>query len=195
MEAYKKYNKRKNFISKNGGNTPRKMCIVGKSNLDLNDSIFKDFYSDKKHIEMLSEIARENIHEINFENEKYVINVLKEKGDTHGWHLDDYTYALVLVNRSPHINNGGSLEYVSHVNFDGASKLDVESLENILRNSVVNSVYIPNNNIYLMKTNTTLHRVSPLQTLDFRMSTTLSYATKQDLLLVENHKSIVDLYE
>ncbi|MEU8435238.1 hypothetical protein AB0F18_20410 [Streptomyces sp. NPDC029216] len=73
-------------------------------------------------------------------------------GDTHGVHTDDYPYALVLFLEAPDTPaDGGLLQYVPHT-----SALDV------LDNGPVHTRHHRAGDAYLLRSDTTAHRVSPL---------------------------------
>ena len=41
-----------------------------------------------------------------------VINILEARENTHGWHLDDPLYALVIIAEHPSYKYGGNLQYI-----------------------------------------------------------------------------------
>lgn len=59
-----------------------------------------------------SEIADDTVFECPYEPEQYVITELTAVGDTHGWHWDDYSFALVWVIDCPPVEHGGFVQCV-----------------------------------------------------------------------------------
>jgi hypothetical protein len=192
LEAYKLFGKRKEFISKHGGHTPRIMYTVSKDNIDKAGNIIKDFYYNKKNLKLLSTILKENIHVLPYEDEKYVINIQRHKGDTHGWHWDDYAYALLLCVEAPKKEDGGFLQSI--YNKDN-NKFDIETLNQIISSNpkIVESVY-KTGDMYLLYGSKALHRVHPLVNDANRMTICFTYCNDQDLREQKEHGSVVDLY-
>lgn len=191
--AYEKYGKRKDFISLHGGKTPRNMFTVSKSNIDLAGDAIKEFYNDPAQCELLSQIGKEKVSCLTYENEKYIINGLGMENDTHGWHFDDYSYALVLIIRTPPVQYGGCVEYVPNSN-NSTQRAEFDDINSILSSHVVNRRWFPDKTLYLMKSMTTLHRVTPISENHNRLSLALSYANESDNN-VNSHTSVTDLYD
>ena len=85
--------------------------------------------------------------------ERHVLNILHRQGDTHGAHTDDYPYALVLFLRAPdQPGHGGLLEYVPHA----------PSLQAMSDASAVRTAHHRAGDAYLLRSDTTAHRVTPL---------------------------------
>jgi len=193
IDAYTKYGKRKDFISVHGGKTPRNMFTVSNANIDLAGTIITDFYNDPIQCELLSKLGKEKVSCIPFDNEKYVINGLGKENDTHGWHFDDYSYALVLIIKTPPIGCGGCVEYVPNSN-NTTQRADFENIDDIFRDRVVNRRWFPNKTMYLMKSLTTLHRVTPIVSDYDRLSLAMAYGNVSDNN-VKSHTSVFDLYD
>ena len=191
QDALKLYGKRKEFVSINGGNTPRLMMTVGKPRIDLTGNRIGSFYNDIRVRELISLIAGEPVNPIEYENEQYVINCLMAGGDTHGWHFDDYSYALVCIVEATPFGTGGCVEYIPNCN-DGTHRANYNDLERIIKDSTTQQVWYPSQSIYLMRSLTTLHRVNPIQPGYRRVSIAMSYGIGSDI--VQDHQNIVDLY-
>ncbi len=196
--AFRLYGKRKDFISVNGGGTPRNMFTVSKANIDVTGNEISKLYRNPELLRILCEIAGETVSPIHYEKEKYVINVLAHGGDTHGWHFDDYSWALVVIVKTPPQGGGGYLQYVPNSN-DGSHRADFSKMESILKNGPIHTTCYPSKTVYLMRSLMTLHRVSPVELGHDRMSIALSYGIESDWevegsSITDAHKNIEDLY-
>jgi hypothetical protein len=187
LSAFKEKAKRKDFISKYGGNTPRHMYTVSKQNIDLHcGSFFYDFY--KNTIPLLSKLTNEPVLETPYIPEMYVINGLNDPNDTHGWHWDDYKYALVFIAQVPPKGCGAEVETIpdtGHLN---------KSIEEILDSHAPHRSYFEENSIYLLLGEETLHRVTPIKEGYTRIGVAFTYTDAKDLLVPKNNQSIEDLY-
>ncbi len=187
LSAFKAKAKRKDFISKYGGNTPRHMYTVSKENIDLHcGSVFYDFY--KNTISLLSQITNETILETPYIPEMYVINGLNDPNDTHGWHWDDYKYALVFIAEVPPEGCGAEVETIPHT-----GSLN-KSIEEVLYSHIPTQSYFKENSVYLLLGEETLHRVTPIKEGYNRIGVAFTYTDDGDLLLPKNNQSINDLY-
>lgn len=128
---------------------------------------------------LLSIIAGENVHRVPYAPEEYIINNQCGPGDTHGWHWDDYAFALIHVVESPNPLAGGRIEYIQNVTWD---KEDSEKcVKKALENRLITSMHVQSGETYFMKTNTTLHRISPLTEDSNRIAIIYSFASENDL--------------
>jgi hypothetical protein len=187
LSAFKAKAKRKDFISKYGGNTPRHMYTVSKENIDIHcGSIFYDFY--KNTIPLLSQITNESVLESPYVPEMYVINGLNDPNDTHGWHWDDYKYALVFIAEVPPEGCGAEVETIPHTGHLNTS------IEEVLKSHTANKTYFKVNSVYLLLGEETLHRVNPIREGYSRIGVAFTYTDANDLLLPKNNQSINDLY-
>ncbi|MRH91359.1 hypothetical protein GFY24_28625 [Nocardia sp. SYP-A9097] len=73
------------------------------------------------------------------------------------WHWDDYTFALVLVVECPPLEDGGFVQTVAHTT---RSRFQSEVYRTLTRNPI-HSHELQAGDLYLMRTDTTLHRVHP----------------------------------
>ena len=128
---------------------------------------------------ILGMIAGESVHRVPYLPEEYIINNQSAKGDTHGWHWDDYAFALIHVVEAPDPLYGGRVEYVPNVvwNKESAGKCIKAALEKEL----ITSMHVRTGETYFMKTNTTLHRISPLLGETNRIAIVYSFASDSDL--------------
>ncbi|MEV6069948.1 hypothetical protein AB0L82_25650 [Nocardia sp. NPDC052001] len=73
------------------------------------------------------------------------------------WHWDDYAFALVLVVECPPLEDGGFVQTVAHTRRDW----DHSDIHRTLTRNPIHSWELTAGDLYLMRTDTTLHRVHP----------------------------------
>ncbi|MFJ7206152.1 hypothetical protein ACIQWR_21770 [Streptomyces sp. NPDC098789] len=84
--------------------------------------------------------------------ERHVLNILHRVGDTHGAHTDDYPYALVLFLEAPeHPADGGLAQFTPHTTV----LRDVDDERAATAHHAAGDAY-------LLRSDTTAHRVTPL---------------------------------
>ena len=124
------------------------------------------------HFELVSVIARvagEPIYPCNHPEELIVCNFLLAQGSTHGWHLDDPPYALILVLEAPAPGAGGELEFIpgwadlNHelgLDPDGPADAGVAAAQ---AEGLIRSVDHRSGDAYLLRADRCAHRVAPLR--------------------------------
>lgn len=172
--------KRRDLTLAETGGTPRAYQSVGRDVIRQdNGSITRLFESDAIR-DYLSDIAGERLHKVPYAAEEYIVNAQMRAGDTHGWHWDDYSFALIWMVEAPGATQGGRLEFITDTVWD---KDDPRAcLEHYLTRREVRSRYIEAGTCYLMRANTTLHRVAPLTENGRRAVIVFTYASDADLV-------------
>ena len=161
------------------GGTPRAYHSVGRDVIKQQCKLIPAFYESPDVLELLSLVAGEPLHRVPYEPEEYIVNSQNRLGDTHGWHWDDYAYALVWVVESPDPLVGGRVEFIPNVNWDKANT-DQQMLS-LLENRTVVSKHIKAGRCYLLKARYALHRVAPLIKPTRRTVIVFTYANTHDL--------------
>ncbi|MBA8902085.1 hypothetical protein [Phyllobacterium sp. P30BS-XVII] len=110
--------KRRDLNLASTGNTPRHYRSVGRDVVYADNGIITTFFESEEIRRYLSNIADENLNKVPYEPEEYIINSQEKSGDTHGWHWDDYAFALIWVVDAPHPLRGGRIEYVNDTVWD-----------------------------------------------------------------------------
>jgi hypothetical protein len=95
-----------------GPDTPRVLSVLGATSL-LADSRAAILYVHFEIVRVIAGVTGEDVRACGHEEELMVCNLLLSEGSTHGWHLDDPPYALVIVLEAPAPGGGGELEYIS----------------------------------------------------------------------------------
>ena len=157
-----------------------------------NGRIIPAFFHSEVIRNFLSFLHCAEVLKVPYEPEEFIINRQQYTGDTHGWHWDDYTFALIWMVEAPKPGDGALIEYVPDTIWD---KSDYENCVNkVLEANTVQSLYVPQDCCYFMKANTTLHRVSPLTGDSRRTVIVFTYASAEDLSDAITHESMEEIY-
>lgn len=140
-----------------GSGTPRHMSCLGGQKLRESEDYFDIVHRDMELVALLEEISRLSVKPSQHPQECFVVNILHQTGDTHGWHLDDPELALVVV--CEQTCKGGKLQVVQWeqegiVNFDSLIKKNT---------TIVKTVELHYQDVYLLHASKIIHRISPLQ--------------------------------
>jgi hypothetical protein len=168
------------------GATPRKYRVVGRDTLAATCPASASFYRSEPLLALLSGVAGEAVVPVPYEPEELIATRLESAGDTHGWHWDDYGFALVWVLRAPPPSDGAALEFVTGVPW---CKTDPR-LEAILADRVPVRAHVAGGTVYLLRTDTTLHRVTPLRRDVRRDALCFSYAAACDVARNVSHETL-----
>ncbi|MFE7093371.1 hypothetical protein ACFVBL_02265 [Streptomyces erythrochromogenes] len=132
--------------------TPRHMTTLGGRVIAEKSRLVPELYRDPELLALLSGLIGEEALPVPDPVERHVLNILHHQGDTHGAHTDDYPYALVIFLEAPATpEEGGLLEYLP----DAASLHDLES-------GRARTAHHHPGDAYLLRSDTTAHRVTPL---------------------------------
>jgi hypothetical protein len=168
------------------GGTRRSYRIAGRAALDAASPAFGRSYRSPELLGLVSRIAGEDVVPVPYEPEEFIATRLEQRGDVHGWHWDDYSYALVWVLRAPPPAAGGGVELVRNVPWD---KADPRVAEHLQRN-MIERFHPPSGSAYLLRANATLHRVAPLSDAAVRDVLCFSYAGAADFGRAVTHETI-----
>ncbi len=154
-----------------GYKTPRFLSTLGGSAILENSRMLNILYSHHDLISLLSEIVGEQLYLCKHENEFMVFNYLNAKKSTHGWHLDDPTYAIIICFESPESEEDGRVELIKkwtdYCGVNGRSPEDdvVDLVEQARRENLVTTLpVLRSNDAYVLRTDRTLHRVTEIRT-------------------------------
>lgn len=175
------------------GGTPRAYLSVGRDAIHKDQGPITKFFQSEVIRTYLSQIAGETLHRVPYEPEEYIVNSQNQAGDTHGWHWDDYTFALIWMVEAPDCWDGGRVEFMKDTVWD--KDRPREQLEELLTQREVQSRYIRSGTCYLMRANTTLHRVAPLTGNSRRTVIVFTYASDADLKDESiSHETMEEIY-
>ena len=148
--------------------TPRKLLTLGGSTIKQNSPSLRKLYTNSSILNFIKQVVQEEVFFCQHPEEWMVINYLNEQGSTHGWHLDDPEFALILLLE---INGeGGNVEIINYyMNKLQSSCSRDEIIHNIpaivekgRQERAVFSKQIQSGTAYLLRGGQCLHRVSEL---------------------------------
>ncbi|WP_338523025.1 ArpA protein [Pseudomonas batumici] len=154
----KNHAKRRDFLIESTGNTPRYLSNVSRDNIEEFGKYIPLAYNSKYLMSLIGHIVKEEIIPTPWKWDNYIINSQHKSGDTHGWHWGDYPYTIIWIIEAPSIESGGLLECVPHTYWDKKNP----RVENLLVENTIDSYFHMTGDVYLLKADTTLHRVKPL---------------------------------
>jgi hypothetical protein len=171
-------------------NSPRYMRNVTAADIRAHAGATVDLYRSPAFIRALSSVAGEQVLECPYEPEHYVITHLERPGDTHGWHWDDYSFGVIFVVDCPDVEFGGFVQTVPNTAWD---KRNPQVFKQLVNNPIYSYELQPGD-IYLLRTDTTLHRVHPVEEGAKRTIINMAYAAERDLSKEISHETMEDLF-
>lgn len=159
-----RFGKDRDMVFEITDNTPRSMTTVGQPLIKEYGPLIDAFYFSPTLLDFASSVVGERLHTCPYAGEHYVVSRLRKSGDTHGWHWDDYSYGIILVLETPHYTDGGFVQAVPHTSWNK----EHPDVHGALLSSQVRSYALEAGDCYLVKTNTTMHRVYPIRGEDAR---------------------------
>lgn len=190
-ELLQKYAVRRNVQVKATSNTPRIMNNVGQPIIAQEAQLIPTLYHSKVLMQFLSVIVGRKVTPCPYEKEKFVINQMSKKGDTHGWHWDDYSYSFVWLLESPPPELGGVLEIVPNTRWDKSNP----RVEYYLEKFPILQRHHSTGDTYLIKGDTTMHRVAPLKKDVSRVILSIAWANEDDLNKQISHETMIEMYD
>jgi hypothetical protein len=173
-------------------NTPRIHDTVSRSAIFENGVLIPAIYKSPDLWRFLAQLlSRPGIVTVPYEPEQIVINRMTKTGDTHGWHWDDYPYVMIWITEATSEDDGGVLEFVCDTTWDKADP----KIDHYLSTRSITRCYPPTGSVYFLKSDTALHRVTPLAR-DGAVRTILAYsfASPKDLERAITHESMEEIY-
>lgn len=158
------------------GFTPRAMTVV-RSEAISKCELISSIYLSLVFRALVERIAGEPINSCPSADEEFLITRHEKKGDTHGWHWGDFSFAVIWVLQAPEIEAGGLLQVVPHTNWDKSNP----RINHYLCDNPVHTFYFKSREIYLLRTDTTLHRTIPLTRDTTRIILNMTYASAAEL--------------
>ncbi|MFF0452951.1 hypothetical protein [Nocardia africana] len=169
--------------------TPRRMRNVTRTQIAENGIAIQQAYESPEVAEAVAAVAGQPVYACPYEPEQFVITQLDRPGDTHGWHWDDYSFALVWVAECPNTVDGGFVECVPDTAWDKRRP----AIEQVLRDCTVHRLEAGPGQVYLMRASTTLHRVHPIR-LGRRTIVNMAFATEDELFRPVSHETMDALW-
>jgi hypothetical protein len=174
------------------GNSPRRYDAISRDDIVEGSTLIPSLYRSPELLRFLARLTgEEEIIHVPHEPEEVLITRMAEPGDSHGWHWDDYPFAMIWLIDAPPAEDGATVEFIPHTTWDKENpRIDEHLVEHEIRRRNP-----PTGSIYLLRADTALHRVSPL-TREGAVRTVLvfSFATPADLEREVSHESMEDVY-
>jgi hypothetical protein len=159
------------------GGTPRFMSVVRSETIAEQGGMITRLYGCEPFVDALGRIAGERPQPCPARDENFLITRQEKVGDTHGWHWGDFSFALIWIIETPSIEVGGMLQCVPHTRWD---KTDPRINDYLCANPIRTYGFVPGD-IYLLRTDTTLHRTVPLTRDATRIILNMTFASEADL--------------
>ncbi|GAB2798464.1 HalD/BesD family halogenase [Streptomyces daliensis] len=168
---------RRDLLLETTGNTPRFMSVVRSEFIAAQGELINRLYRSQPLIAALERIAGEKLYACPAADEEFLITRQEKKGDTHGWHWGDFSFALIGLIDTPPLEVGGMLQCVPHTKWD---KSNPRIHEYLCANPITTYGFVPGD-FYFLRTDTTLHRTVPLNEDARRIILNLTWAGERDL--------------
>lgn len=166
------------------------MRTVGQREIAAAAPMLTELYYAESTRAMVSAISGVGAEICPFEPERFVLSSLSATGDTHGWHWDDYAFALVWVIDAPATGEGGEIELITDIEWN---KRDPRLAEALAARTVAHH-FVAGGEAYLLRSDTTLHRVSELARDSQRVAYAMAYASPADRFRAVTHETTAQLY-
>lgn len=140
--------------------TPRYMELVSQADLSSFGQIIPTFYSSHQLLLFLSRIVGESLIVSPYECDRFAITKMTRKGDTYGWHWNDSRYLLAWIFETPPAELGGVTEFITDTRWD---KSYPHIVDYYLSHGQVQRRTYHVGDIYLLKADEVMHRISPLK--------------------------------
>lgn len=161
--AVARHGRRRDFVMPEY-ETPRKLIPTGGRKIAEHSPLLHDLYFNTELRQLVACLVGQAIFDCQHPDEHIVLNHLAEQGDTHGWHLDDPTWALVLVLESPDARDGGVVEIIRPDSrlaaFTAEATRDIVERAEAL--GLIIGLDLRPGDAYLLRADRCLHRVSPI---------------------------------
>ncbi|GGM14663.1 hypothetical protein GCM10010129_68580 [Streptomyces fumigatiscleroticus] len=158
--------RRRDFAMSCMDGSPRRMTTLGGHVIAAESRLIPRLYADEELQSLVARAVGEQVLAVPDLVERHVLNILHRESDTHGAHTDDYPYALVLfLEAPPHPSDGGLAEYTPHT----------DSPRQLTAAGQARSAHHAPGDAYLLRSDTTAHRVTPLNRTGVRR-TVLNFA-------------------
>ena len=172
------------------GDTPRRYRVLGRDDLFAHAPQTAALYRSPRLRAIIESAVGEPVFDVPYVPEECIATRLEAAGDTHGWHWDDYAFALVWILQAPAIADGGVLECVRDTRWNKNAP-DVEAL---VASHTAERYAFAAGSVYVLRSDTTLHRVTPLLGDLRRDALCFTYARAADLTRTVSHETLHAIY-
>jgi len=155
------------------GYTPRDMDVVMNDDIAANNKIINEIYKLPQLRQVLEQISLAQVCDMPERNEELFLSRHHRPGNTHGWHWGDYSYAMCWILVAPPLDGGGHLQCVPHTVW---RKDDKDVVNNYLGSNKISTYPFETGDIYYLKTDTTMHRTTPITKETLRVMLNMSWS-------------------
>lgn len=168
---------RRDLLLRTTGGTPRFMSVVRSEVIADHGTLIAGLYASPALVTAVGLVAGEQPLPCPAKDEEFLITRQDRVGDTHGWHWGDFSFALIWIIDTPDVEAGGMLQCVPHTRWD---KSCPRINHYLCANPIMTYGFTPGD-VYLLRTDTTLHRTVPLQRDGTRIILNMTWAAQADL--------------
>lgn len=180
----------RDFLMQQTANTPRRMLNVKRDRIKEHGALIPRIYESLVVRRLFGLVVQDEFHTCPFTPEEYIINGLFKSGDTHGWHWDDYRYGVVLAVDTPEKGRGGLVQVVPTTTWDRRD----DCVENALCSGPCHSFRLQAGDAYVLKTDTGMHRVTPIAEGAHRIVVNMVWSTPSELNKDLSHDTMEALF-
>ena len=171
---------------KETGGSPRKMYTVSADQILRHSILIPAIYNSASLKNVLGQIADAEVLSCPWDGEKYVIIRQDQPGDTHGWHWGDFSFTVIWIIQAPGPETGGMLQCIPHTNWD---KQHPRVHEYLLANPI-RTYANATGDLYFLRSDTTLHRTTPLVSKATRIILNTCWASEADAKKAVTHETM-----
>ena len=168
---------KRNLTIEQSDSTERALTTVGNEPCRRNGPCMAAIYDSVHFHAFLSEIAGERVSMFPNPVEQLAVSLLTQPGDTHGWHWDDCSFALIWMIECPPPSFGGFTQCVPNT---GHEKGKTNIFE-VLTKHPIQSHYFPTGSFYFFRSGAALHQVHPLVKPARRLIINMDFVSDADL--------------
>lgn len=180
----------RNLHMKETAYTPRRMVNVKRDRINEYGLLIPRIYHDPMVRRLFEIITGERFTTCPYTPEEYIINCLYRVADTHGWHWDDYKYGVVFAVETPPAESGGYVQVVPNTFWNK----DKPSVEAALFSGPAYAFRLEPGDAYILRTDTGMHRVSPIQEGTSRVVVNMVWAAMDELDKPTSHETMETLF-
>ncbi|MER7044074.1 HalD/BesD family halogenase [Streptomyces jumonjinensis] len=185
------HQKRIDIRLKETGDSPRYMSTVGQKAIATDGELVPAVYESPALKGFLSRIAKEEVLDCPWDEEKYIITRQHQRGDTHGWHWGDFSFTVIWLIEAPSLEYGGMLQCVPHTDWN---KEDPR-VEDYLQEHPIRSYGHAKGDMYFLRSDTTLHRTVPLNADRTRIILNTCWAGQRDMTKTATHETMQAMFD
>ena len=171
------------------GGTPRRMFTVSARHIAEHGSVIPRVYRSPSLRTALSGLVGEGLVSCPHEPEQFVITLQQQRNDTHGWHWGDYAFTVIWVIECP--EGQGALECIPHVPW----VKHAPRLAHHLAAHPSQRHFHVSGDVYLLRSDTTLHRTVPLTRDADRIILNTCWGSQADIGVAKTHETMDQMFE